>query len=169
MKFLKMVISIRGILVEIDSEGFLKITDRKKEMFKTSGGKYVAPQLLENAMKQSRFIDQIMVVGEGEKMPAALIQPDFDFIKEWGSKKGRNVPSEPAEMVKNQDVIDRIQKEVDFYNERFGKWEKVKKFELTPEQWSIEGGHLTPTMKMKRKIIKEKYLDLYNKIYEHNS
>ncbi len=158
-----------GDIGEIDSEGFLKITDRKKEMFKTSGGKYVAPQLLENAMKQSRFIDQIMVVGEGEKMPAALIQPDFDFIKEWGSKKGRNVPSEPAEMVKNQDVIDRIQKEVDFYNERFGKWEKVKKFELTPEQWSIEGGHLTPTMKMKRKIIKEKYLDLYNKIYEHNS
>ena len=72
-------------------------------------------------------------------------------------------------MVKNQAVIDRIQKEVDFYNERFGKWEKVKRFELTPEQWSIEGGHLTPTMKMKRKIIKEKYLDLYNKIYEHNS
>ena len=72
-------------------------------------------------------------------------------------------------MVKNQAVIDRIQKEVDFHNERFGKWEKVKRFELTPEQWSIEGGHLTPTMKMKRKIIKEKYLDLYNKIYEHNS
>lgn len=158
-----------GDIGEVDSEGFLKITDRKKEMFKTSGGKYVAPQLIENAMKQSRFIDQIMVVGEGEKMPAALIQPDFEFIKEWGSKKGRNIPSDPKEMVKNQAVIDRIQKEVDFYNERFGKWEKVKRFELTPEQWSIEGGHLTPTMKMKRKIIKEKYLDLYNKIYEHNS
>jgi long-chain acyl-CoA synthetase len=158
-----------GDIGEIDSEGFLKITDRKKEMFKTSGGKYVAPQLIENAMKQSRFIDQIMVVGEGEKMPAALIQPDFDFVKEWGSKKGRNIPSDSKELVKNQAVIDRIQKEVDFYNERFGKWEKVKKFELTPEQWSIEGGHLTPTMKMKRKVIKEMYLDLYNKIYEHNS
>lgn len=158
-----------GDIGEIDSEGFLKITDRKKEMFKTSGGKYVAPQLLENAMKQSRFIDQIMVVGEGEKMPAALIQPDFDFLKEWGSKKGRNIPSDPKEMVKNQAVIDRIQKEVDFYNERFGQWEKVKKFELTPEQWSIEAGHLTPTMKMKRKVIKEKYIDLYNKIYGHTS
>ncbi len=158
-----------GDIGEIDSEGFLKITDRKKEMFKTSGGKYVAPQLLENAMKQSRFIDQIMVVGEGEKMPAALIQPDFDFVKEWGSKKGRNVPSDPKEMVKNEDVIKRIQKEVDFYNERFGKWEKVKKFELIPELWSIEGGHLTPTMKMKRKVIKEKYIDLYNKIYEHTN
>ncbi len=157
-----------GDIGEIDKEGFLKITDRKKEMFKTSGGKYVAPQLLENAMKQSRFIDQIMVVGEGEKMPAALIQPDFDFVKEWGSKKGRNISADPKEMVKNQAVIDRIQKEIDFYNERFGKWEKVKKFELTPEAWSIEAGHLTPTMKMKRKVIKEKYKALYDKIYEDN-
>lgn len=157
-----------GDIGEIDKEGFLKITDRKKEMFKTSGGKYVAPQMLENAMKQSRFIDQIMVIGEGEKMPAALIQPDFDFLKDWGNKKGRNIPSDPKEMVKNEEVIKRIQKEIDFYNERFGKWEKVKKFELTPEVWSIEGGHLTPTMKMKRKVIKEKYKALYDKIYEHS-
>ncbi len=156
-----------GDIGEIDSEGFLKITDRKKEMFKTSGGKYVAPQLLENAMKQSRFIDQIMVIGDGEKMPAALIQPDFDFIKEWGNKKGRNISDDPKEMVKNQAVIDRIQKDVDFYNERFGQWEKVKKFELTPDVWSIEGGQLTPTMKMKRKVIKEQYKDLYYKIYGH--
>lgn len=157
-----------GDIGEIDKEGFLKITDRKKEMFKTSGGKYVAPQMLENAMKQSRFIDQIMVVGEGERMPGALIQPDFDFLKEWGNKKGRNIPSDPKEMVKNEDVIKRIQKEIDFYNERFGKWEKVKKFELTPEVWSIEGGHLTPTMKMKRKVIKEKYKALYDKIYDQS-
>ena len=157
-----------GDIGEIDKEGFLKITDRKKEMFKTSGGKYVAPQLLENAMKQSRFIDQIMVVGEGERMPAALIQLDFDFVKEWGNKKGRNIPSDPKEMVRNEEVIKRIQKEIDFYNERFGKWEKVKKFELTPEVWSIEGGQLTPTMKMKRKVIKEKYKDLYDKIYQNS-
>ena len=157
-----------GDIGEIDKEGFLKITDRKKEMFKTSGGKYVAPQMLENAMKQSRFIDQIMVVGEGERMPGALIQPDFDFLKEWGNKKGRNIPSDPKEMVKNEEVIKRIQKEIDFYNERFGKWEKVKKFELTPEVWSIEGGHLTPTMKMKRKVIKEKYKALYDKIYDQS-
>ncbi|MBT0608884.1 AMP-dependent synthetase/ligase [Aequorivita echinoideorum] len=157
-----------GDIGEIDKDGFLKITDRKKEMFKTSGGKYVAPQVLENAMKQSRFIDQIMVVGEGEKMPAALIQPDFEFLKEWGNKKGKNIPSDPTEMVKNEAVIKRIQKEIDFYNERFGKWEKVKKFELTPEVWSIEGGHLTPTMKMKRKVIKEKFKNLYDKIYEHS-
>lgn len=158
-----------GDIGEIDSEGFLKITDRKKEIFKTSGGKYVAPQILENVMKQSRFIEQIMVIGEGEKMPAALIQPDFEFIKEWGNKKGRNISSDPKEMIKNQAVIDRIQKEVDFYNERFGQWEKVKRFELTPEVWSIEEGQLTPTMKMKRKVIKQQYKDLYDKIYEHTS
>ena len=157
-----------GDIGEIDSEGFLKITDRKKEMFKTSGGKYVAPQVIENVMKQSRFIEQMMVIGEGEKMPAALIQPDFEFLKEWGNKKGRNLSSDPKEIIKNQAVIDRIQKEVDFYNEKFGHWEKVKKFELTPEVWSIEGGQLTPTMKMKRKVIKEQYKDMYNKIYGHN-
>src|SRR5690606_35100075 len=104
-----------GDIGEIDSEGFLKITDRKKEIFKTSGGKYVAPQLIENEMKQSRFIEQIMVIGEGEKMPAALIQPDFEFIKEWGKLKNHKLPTDHKELVKNQDVIDRVQEEVDFY------------------------------------------------------
>lgn len=158
-----------GDIGEIDSEGFLKITDRKKEMFKTSGGKYVAPQTIENVMTQSRFIENMMVIGEGEKMPAALIQPDFEFIKDWGNIKNINLPSDLKELVKNQDVIDRIQEEVDFYNEGFGQWEKVKKFELTPDVWSIEGGQLTPTMKMKRKVIKEQYKDLYDKIYGHTS
>ncbi len=158
-----------GDIGEIDSEGFLKITDRKKEMFKTSGGKYVAPQVIENVMKQSRFIEQIMVIGEGEKMPAALIQPAFEFIEEWGKLKNYNLPADHKEMVKNKEVIARVQEEVDLYNERFGQWEKVKKFELIPEIWSIEGGQLTPTMKMKRKVIKEQYKDLYDKIYEHTS
>lgn len=157
-----------GDIGEIDNEGFLKITDRKKEMFKTSGGKYVAPQLIENAFKQSNFIEQIMVIGDGEKMPAALIQPNWDFIAEWNRRKNKGLPSDPKELVNNQILIDRIQKEVDLYNERFGKWEKIKKFELTPDVWSIESGHLTPTMKMKRKIIKQKYIDLYNRIYGHN-
>ena len=154
-----------GDIGEIDSEGFLKITDRKKEIFKTSGGKYVAPQLIENEMKQSRFIEQIMVIGEGEKMPAALIQPDFEFIKEWGKLKNHKLPTDHKELVKNQDVIDRVQEEVDFYNERFGQWEKIKKFELVPDVWNIEDGQLTPTMKMKRKVIKEMYKDLYERIY----
>ena len=155
-----------GDIGEIDSEGFLKITDRKKEMFKTSGGKYVAPQIIENAIKQSRFIEQIMVIGEGQKMPAALIQPNFEFIQEWAKRKKINLGSTNEEIIKNRDVNDRIQEEVDFYNERFGKWERIKQFRLTSDVWLVESGHLTPTMKMKRKVIKEKYQDLYNDIYE---
>ena len=154
-----------GDIGEIDSEGFLKITDRKKEMFKTSGGKYVAPQVLENAFKQSRFIEQIMVIGEGQKMPAAFIQPSFEFLADWSERKGLNLGSSNAEIVSNERVIKRIQREVDEINERFGNWEKVKRFELTPDIWSIDGGHLTPTMKLRRKIILEKYKDLYEKIY----
>lgn len=158
-----------GDIGEVDEDGFLKITDRKKEMFKTSGGKYVAPQIIENAFKQSRFIEQVMVVGEGEKMPAAIIQPNFEFIHDWNERKNKGLPEDPELLVKNEDLIKRIQKEVDHYNERFGKWERVKKFELTPDVWSIEAGHLTPTMKMKRKAIKQKYIDLYNRIYERES
>jgi long-chain acyl-CoA synthetase len=153
-----------GDIGELDAEGFLKITDRKKEMFKTSGGKYVAPQLLENRFKQSRFIEQIMVVGEGEKMPAALIQPDFEFIKNWAKIHDVHV-GDNKELVKNDKVIERFQEEVDLANEHFAKWEKVKQFRLTPDAWTIEEGHLTPTLKLKRKIIKEKYLKLYYDIY----
>ncbi|MCG2460058.1 AMP-dependent synthetase/ligase [Flavobacteriaceae bacterium F89] len=155
-----------GDIGEIDSDGFLKITDRKKEMFKTSGGKYVAPQLLENRFKQSRFIEQIMVVGEGEKMPAALIQPDFEFLKSW-AKRNQLEYSSNKELVSNEMVIARFQEEVDKANENFAKWEKVKQFRLTPDVWSVDQGHLTPTMKLKRKVIKEIYIDLYNSIYGH--
>ena len=155
-----------GDIGEIDADGFLKITDRKKEMFKTSGGKYVAPQLLENRFKQSRFIDQIMVVGEGEKMPAALIQPDFDFVKNWAKIHNIEIGTN-KELVNNEQVIARFEEEVTIANENFAKWEKIKQFRLTPDVWSIEGGHLTPTMKLKRKIVKEKYIELYNDIYEH--
>ncbi|WP_452223362.1 AMP-dependent synthetase/ligase [Lacinutrix chionoecetis] len=150
---------------EIDADGFLKITGRKKEMFKTSGGKYVIPPLLENDMKQSLFIEQIMVVGESEKMPAAIIQPNFDFIRDWIDLKKHKVGKSNSEIANSEIVINRIQEEVAKYNKHFGKWEQIKRFELTPDVWSIEGGHLTPTMKMKRKIIKEIYQDLYNKIY----
>lgn len=153
-----------GDIGEIDAEGFLRITDRKKEMFKTSGGKYVAPQLLENRFKQSRFIEQIMVIGEGEKMPAALIQPNFEFVKEWAKRHNIDVGSN-AELVKNEKVIARMQEEVDWANQEFAKWEKVKQFRLTPDVWSVEDGHLTPTMKLKRKPVKEMYIDLYNDIY----
>lgn len=157
-----------GDIGEIDSEGFLKITDRKKEMFKTSGGKYIAPQMIENAMKQSRFIEQIMVIGEGEKMPGAFIQPNFEFIKEWAKIHKITLGSSDAEISSNPDVIKRIDEEVESINKKFGHWEQVKRFELTPDVWSIDGGQLTPTLKLKRKIIKEIYKDLYAKIYNHN-
>lgn len=154
-----------GDIGEIDNDGFLKITDRKKEMFKTSGGKYIAPQLLENAMKQSRFVGQIMVIGDGQKMPAAFIQPNFDFVKEWAVLHKLNVGNSLKEICENSKVIERIDKEIEQINEKFGNWEKIKRFELTPEIWSTESGHLTPTMKLKRKVVLEKYKHLFEKIY----
>jgi long-chain acyl-CoA synthetase len=153
-----------GDIGHIDADGFLKITDRKKEMFKTSGGKYVAPQLIENAMKQSRFIEQIMVIGDGEKMPAAFIQPNFEFVKEWANRKGLNLNSN-QEIAASQEVRDRIMEDVEDINKKFGNWEQVKKIEITSELWSVDGGEMTPTLKLKRKAIKEKYQALYDKIY----
>ena len=150
---------------EIDGEGFLKITGRTKEMFKTSGGKYVVPTLLEGELKQSLFIEQVMVVGEGEKMPAAILQPNFDFIKEWIKHKKLNIGDANEQIICDERIIKRIQEEVDKCNKSFAKWEQIKRFELTPDIWSIEGNHLTPTMKMKRAVIKEIYKDLYDKIY----
>ena len=154
-----------GDIGEIDHDGFLKITDRKKEMFKTSGGKYIAPQLIENTMKQSRFIEQIMVIGAGEKMPAAFIQPSFDFVKDWAKLHQIEIGDSNEEIASNPQVINRIQEEVDSLNAKFGNWEKIKRFELTPNIWSIDGGELTPTLKLKRKVILEKYSPLYTKIY----
>lgn len=151
---------------EIDNDGFLKITGRKKEMFKTSGGKYIIPSLLENELKQSRFIEQAMVIGEGEKMPAALIQPNFEFVKDWMKRKHLNTAHNNQEITQSQEVINRIQKEVNRCNEHFGKWEQIKRFELTSDVWSIDDGHLTPTLKMKRDVIKARYQDLYDKIYK---
>ena len=150
---------------EFDADGFLKITGRTKEMFKTSGGKYIVPPLLEGELKQSLFIEQVMVIGENEKMPAALIQPNFVFIKDWIEKKKLNIGISHEEIANSQVVIDRIQLEVDQCNKSFGSWEQIKRFELTPNEWTIDGGHLTPTMKMKREIIKGNYKDLYEKIY----
>ncbi len=152
-----------GDIGHIDDDDFLKITDRKKEMFKTSGGKYVAPQVIENIVKQSTLIDQVMVVGESQKYPAALIQLNFDAVNEWLGQT--DTPLNYTEMVANEKVLNKIKKDVDQANENFAQWEKIKKFKLTPEIWSVDSGHLTPTMKLKRKIIKSKYQDLLEEIY----
>jgi len=154
-----------GDIGEFDSDGFLKITDRKKEMFKTSGGKYVAPQVLENIIKQSPFIEQLMVIGEGEKMPAAFVQPNFAYIKDWAKIKKIELGDSLTEICTNEKVINRIDQEITIANNNFGKWEKIKRFELTPVEWSVESTHLTPTFKLRRKIIKELHKDLYSKIY----
>ena len=156
-----------GDIGHLDDEGYLQITDRKKEMFKTSGGKYIAPQVIENLAKASKFIEQIMVVGDGEKMPCALVQPDFNFIKNWAERKQLKIGTTPAEMAKSPELKERIKKEIDYLNTKLGSWEQIKKFELTPEIWSIELGLLTPTLKLKRKAVKERYIKLYNDLYGH--
>ena len=133
-------------------------------MFKTSGGKYIVPPLLEGELKQSLFIEQIMVVGEGEKMPAAIIQPNFEYLKDW-AKDQKITFSSNKDLIENPKVIQEIQNAINICNEKFGHWEQIKRFELTSNEWTIDGGQLTPTMKMKREVIKEIYKDLYEKMY----
>ena len=154
-----------GDIGEIDDEGFLKITDRKKQLFKTSGGKYIAPQVIENRMKRSPFIEQIMVIGEGEKMPSALIQPDFEYIKSWFLKNKINILDDFEIICGNKELLIKINEEINNINKEFGDWERIKKFELTPQVWSIENGLLTPTMKLKRKSIIKEFIHLKEKIY----
>ncbi|MGB1104744.1 MAG: AMP-dependent synthetase/ligase [Crocinitomicaceae bacterium] len=154
-----------GDIGEFVEGKFLKITDRKKEIFKTSGGKYIAPQVMENKFKESRFIEQIMVIGENQKMPAAFIVPAFEFIQEWAKHKGHNVGSSETEIANSEIVIERIQKEVDKYNADFGQWEQIKRFELVDHLWTPESGDLTPTLKPKRRVLLERHKDLYDRIY----
>lgn len=151
---------------EIDSEGFLKITGRKKEIFKTSGGKYISPALLENEMKESRFIEQILVIGDGQKMAAAIVQPNFKFVREWAKIHGHSIGNSFEELVNNQSVKDRIMEEIDHGNKQFGKWETIKKIELTPDEWTVDNDLLTPTFKPKRIEIIKKYKHLYDNIYQ---
>ena len=152
-----------GDIGQIDNE-FLKITDRKKEMFKTSGGKYVAPQLLENSLKASHLIEQLMVIGEGRKFPSALIVPSADGVKEYCRRKDIPYTSHP-EMLKNEKVVAKIKRDVAKANSEYGSWEQIKKYELLAVPFTIDGGELTPTLKLKRKPIKEKYKDLIESIY----
>lgn len=143
---------------------FLKITDRKKEVFKTSGGKYVAPQPMENKFKESLYIEQIAVIGENRKHPAALIVPAWEPLKKWASEHGVTA-TDNAALIKDPKVLDLYKAEVAKYNVDFGSWEQVKKFELIPNDWSVDGGEMTPTLKLKRKPILEKYSALVEKIY----
>jgi long-chain acyl-CoA synthetase len=155
-----------GDIGEFQEGKFLRITDRKKEIFKTSGGKYIVPQAMENRLKQSRFIEQAMVIGEGEKFPAVMIVPNFAFVKEWAKRHNTNFDaSSNADIISQEILIERIQRELDEINKEYGSWEQLKQFRLLPNEFSIEGGELTPTLKFKRKKILEKYQDVYKQIY----
>ena len=143
---------------------FLKITDRKKELFKTSGGKYVAPQSIENKMKESPFIEQMMIVGAEQKFVGALIVPSITNLKEWMRTQNITFTSNEA-AIKNVQVLNHFHKLITDFNECFNHVEQVKKFELLPDEWTIDGGELTPTLKLKRKVIMEKYKEAVAKIY----
>jgi long-chain acyl-CoA synthetase len=143
---------------------FLKIVDRKKEIFKTSGGKYITPQYAENKLKESRFIEQAMVIGENEKFPSALIVPAFAFLKEWCLRQGISYTTN-EEIIMHPEVIKRIAEEVEKANADFAQYEKIKKFELQSREWSIEKGELTPKMSLKRKIILSMNQEPYKRIY----
>lgn len=153
-----------GVLVD---GKYLKITDRKKEMFKTAGGKYIAPQLIENKFKESIFIEQIMVIGENQRFPSAFIVPAFAVLKEW-CERHHIIYTTNKEMVNHPEIITRYQQEVDKYNEDFGKWEKIKKFVVLPKEWSIDGGEMTPKLSLKRKVILEKNRALVDQIYSRD-
>ena len=150
--------------IGVIEDGFLRITDRKKEMFKTSGGKYVAPQLLENAIKASRFIEQVMVIGESRKHPAALVVPDMVFLAEWCKRHDRPCPA-ASEVPQDEEILARIQRDLDGLMEPFATWERVKKIRVLPEPFTIDGGELTPTLKLKRKPILARYGDVVESIY----
>ena len=154
-----------GDIGTLSDDGYLKITDRKKEIFKTSGGKYIAPQVMENKFKESRFIEQIMVIGESQKMPAAFVVPAYEFVMKWAKEKGIALSSN-QELIENPRVIARIQEEIEKYNASFGNWEQIKRIELLPAEFTVESGELTPTLKFKRKIIMANYTAIFDKIYK---
>lgn len=155
-----------GIWVENHGNRFLKITDRKKELFKTAGGKYIAPQTIENKMKESPYIEQMMVVGgDDKKYVSALIVPSFLNLQEWCKQNGIQVESND-QIVSNDKIKQLINQEVEKFNRDFGKWEQVKKFTLLSNEWTVEGGELTPTMKVKRKIIYERYAPHVEEMYK---
>lgn len=153
-----------GDIGELVNGRFLKITDRKKEMFKTSGGKYIAPQVLEGKLKEDPLIEQAMVVGADQKFPSALIIPSFPDLKSWCKRNGiADAPNE--QLIKNEKVVDLYEGLVKKYNQSFAQWEQVKRLALLPELWTIESGEMTPTLKVKRKVITEKHKSVIEGLY----
>ena len=153
-----------GDIGTIDADGFLRITDRKKELFKTSGGKYIAPAPIEQAIKGSRFVNQVVLVGSERKFPAALIVPVWEQLESYCKLKGIEVQSR-SEMFRHPRIIDLLQRQIDALTPNLARYEKVKKVALLEDEFTIEGGELTPTLKIKRRVIDEKYRDVIEQLY----
>jgi long-chain acyl-CoA synthetase len=156
-----------GDIGTIDEDGFLRITDRKKELFKTSGGKYLSPQPIEQAIKGSRFVNQVVLIGAGRKFPAALIVPAWENIESYAKLKGIDAKSR-GELCSHPRIIDLFERQIEKLTANFARYEKVKKIALLEKELTIEGGELTPTLKVKRRIIDEKYRDVIERLYEEN-
>ena len=154
-----------GDIGTIDEDGFLRITDRKKELFKTSGGKYISPQPLEQAIKGSRFVNQVVLIGAERKFPAALIVPVWEQLESYCKLKGIEVKSR-SELCRHPRIIDLIQRQIDGLTPNLAKYERIKKVALLENEFTIEGGELTPTLKVKRRVIDQKYRDVIEKLYE---
>jgi long-chain acyl-CoA synthetase len=153
-----------GDIGRFDSDGFLIITDRKKELFKTSGGKYIAPAPIESMIKASRFVNQVVLVGNERKFPAALIVPNFEQLENYARHKNLEIKS-PAEFCQHPAIIDLFERQVDKFTESLSKFEKVKKIALLENELTIASGELTPTLKVKRRVVNDKYRDVINKLY----
>ena len=153
-----------GDIGYLDEGKYLKITDRKKEMFKMSGGKYIAPQMIENKLKESFFIEQAMVIGENEKFASALISPNFDYLHDWCSQHKIHF-RDNQELVQLAEVVAQYKKEVAVINKTLGEHEEIKRFKLVCEEWSPQNGELSPTLKLKRNYVVKKYQHLIDEIY----
>jgi len=153
-----------GDIGRIEGDKFLYVTDRKKEIFKLSSGKFIVPQVIENKFKESLFIEQIMVIGEHEKFASALIAPDYLFVKEWCDANNISA-SNNTELLSNSQLVEAFKNEVQKYNDTISDFEKINRFRLVSDVWSPATGELSPTLKMKRKFITEKYRDLIDQIY----
>ncbi len=157
-----------GDIGEFIDGKYLKITDRKKEIFKTSSGKYIAPQVIENKFKSSSHIEQLMIVGENEKFVSALISPNFNYLHFFASKYKIHY-RDNTELVKNPEIVKKIQKEIDIVNQTLGDHEKIKRFRLVCEEWSQPTGELSPTLKLRRNVIYKKYAHILEEIYGHGT
>lgn len=143
---------------------YLKITDRKKEIFKNSGGKYIAPQMIENKGKESFFIEQLMIIGENQKFTSAIISPNFRFLHDYCAKKGMHY-RDNEELIQKKEILDRMQKEINVVNKGLADHEKIKRFRMVADEWTPDTGELSPTLKLKRRVLKEKYAGLIEEVY----